>query len=546
MRQRRHTVRNSPNDFPYGTVAHNSPPPLNLGEKSKDEEQAQTNSNNSSDSCHASGSINASLSEIDEFNSLCKKVFPHPQSEMAMMRMKFDYMQYGAKGSNLKEKLEDLRKYDSILSLTKSARTDSQSTKRELSSDPNFYDLPYEIRHGLEEIQTVLKSVPNNTDSFVYDKIKELAERFNDTHDRRVIDDALTYYRGIAANYSRSLLPHQNIVDLSSPNKLGQQESFFDPVLPSSAKPPSEGYYSVGGPYSPHYTPVSYESKSHNHMNDTQFNMSNLAAPSKDSDAQNHTLRHESSIPPTFTSDEIPGPYATKQSLHAEYDSLARHAPTKSNEEADSVVIQTRQDDSQLDTSIESLENLFQKYGLSMIPRSLSEKDPGVIIPDTYTSVPHHVNHTSKTARKKPLHPTPLPKSRVMRSSLTPLQIERGNLDSLEHESAMCERYTASNVADNNSLDDNVINAGTNKEPTLKATDHPNLECVKTGLTSNEALESVARYLSTQNAQTLEGSNQIKTVETSNVDIQQFVDEAILKPVLNNINPEWCLKLFPP
>lgn len=207
--RRRNTIRNNPNDFPYGTIAHNSSPPLNLDEKSKVKE-VQTNSNMSTDSYHASGSDNASLSMIDEFKSLCKKLLPHPQSEMAIMRMTFDYMQYGAKGSYLEEKLEDLRKYDCILSLTKSVGTDSLSTKRELSSDPNFYDLPYEIRRRLEAIQAVMKSVPYNTDLIVYDKIKELAKRFNDTHDRKIIDDALTYYRGIAANYPRSLLPHQN------------------------------------------------------------------------------------------------------------------------------------------------------------------------------------------------------------------------------------------------------------------------------------------------------------------------------------------------
>lgn len=273
-------------------------------------------------------------------------------------------------------------------------------------------------------------------------------------------------------------------------------------------------------------------------MNDAQINMNNLEAQLEDGDAPVHALRNESSIPVGFTADEAPDPHAIKKSLNAKYDSLARFTPTKSDQEADSVVIQTRQDDNQLDRSVESLENLFQKYGLSMLPRSLSEKDPGVIIPETYTSMPHHVNHTSEKARKKPLHPLPLPKSRVLRSSSMPQQIEKGNHGSLDHGFA--------NSADNNSPNDNVVIAVTNKEPPLKVTNHPNLECVTTDLTSSKVLESAGRDSLTQNVQALEGSDQIKPVETSSVDIQRLIDEAILKPVLSHMNPEWRLKLFPP
>ena len=84
------------------------------------------------------------------------------------------------------------------------------------------------------------------------------------------------------------------------------------------------------------------------------------------------------------------------------------------------------------------------------------------------------------------------------------------------------------------------------KNPPLKVPNHPNLKCVTTSLTGNKVLESAGRDSSTQNVQALEGSDQIKPVETSGVDIQRLIDEAILKPVLSYMNPEWCLKLFAP
>jgi hypothetical protein len=134
----------------------------------------------------------------------------------------------------------------------------------------------------------------------------------------------------------------------------------------------------------------------------------------------------------------------------------------------------------------------------------------------------------------------------MLRSSLTPQQIEIGNLDSLEHGSATFERYTASDVADNNSLDDDAVTAVTNEEPPLEVTNHPNLKCVTSSLTGDEVLESAAQYSSTQNAKTLEGSNPIKTVESDSIALPQLIDEAILKPVLSQMNPEWYRKLFPP
>lgn len=181
-----------------------------------------------------------------------------------------------------------------------------------------------------------------------------------------------------------------------------------------------------------------------------------------------------------------------------------------------------------------------------MLPRSLLEKDPDVIIPEPYTSVPNHVNHTTEKARKKPLHSPPLPKSRVLRSSSMPQQIEKGNHGSLKHWSAIFERDTATNLGDNNSPNDDVVNAVTNKEPPLKVTNHPNLKCVTTSLTGNKVFESAERDSSTQNVQALEGSDLINPVETSSIDIQRLIDEAILKPVLSHMNLEWCLKLFAP
>jgi hypothetical protein len=462
--------------------------------------------------------------------------------------MSTDYIQYGAKGCPLEEKLEALRQYDCIKSQLKSTGTDSPSSKKEpLSSHPYLYDLHYEIRSELEEIRAVMKSVPNNTDSTVYDEIEKLAKQFRATRNRRVIDDALTYYRGIAADYSRSYLPHQNIVDLSPPNSIGQQQSFHDSVQPSTVKPSPAPYYFVEEPCSAHYVPVSCESKSHNHMNGAQIYEGNLASPSEDSTVRVNALRHESSIPVACTSDELPDAYRIKERPHAKYDYLARYFPTKSNQEADNVVIKSKQEDNQLDRPVESPENLFKRYGLSsLIPRSLSEKDPGVIISDAYTSLLQHVNHTSKKARKKPLHPRPLPKSRGLRSSSTPQQIEKRNLSSLEQGSATFERYTASNGADTNSLDDDAVNAVTNEEPRLEVMNHPKLERVTPSPTDNKVLESTAQYSSTQNAKFSEGSNPIKTVESDSIALPQLIDEAILKPVLSQMNPEWCRKLFPP
>jgi hypothetical protein len=547
-RQRRHSINNNPNNLHHGTIAHNSPQHLNLYDKSKDEVPIHTNSNMSADAYHASGPVNASFSKMDEFKSLCKKLFPHPQSEMLIRQMSFVYDQYGPKGFSLEEELEVLRQYDCIMSLSKSAGTDSQSTRKEpLSSHPYLYDLPYEIRLELEQIQAIMKSVPNNTDSIVYDKIEELGKRFRATPDRRIIDGALTYHKGIAADNSRSFLPHRIRVDSCTLNSLGQHQSFHDSVQASTVKLPPQPNYSGADPYSALYAPASYESKSHNYMNGAQSHRVNLAEPSGNSNASVPDLHHESTIPSAFTSHELPDPYLFKEGLHAKCDSSSRHVPTKSNQEGDNVVIQSKQDDNQVDTPVESLENIFQNYGLSiLVPRSLTGKDRGVIIPGANSSVPHHVNHTSKNARKKPLYPRPLPKPGRLRASLKPQQIEKWKFECLDQGSAAFERYTASNVADNNCLDDDAVNAVPNEEPTLKVTNHPKLERVTPGPTGNKVLGSSAQYASTQNGKPLESSNPIKTVETNSIALQKLVDEAILKPVLSQMNPEWDWKLFPP
>jgi len=210
--------------------------------------------------------------------------------------------------------------------------------------------------------------------------------------------------------------------------------------------------------------------------------------------------------------------------------------PTKSNREGDKVVPpQSDQDEIQADTPLENLEDLFKKYGLSLIPRPVSENDPAVITPDSYTSLPHYANHISRKARKKPSYPTPLP-NRISLRSIS-LQKEKMSLDSLDPGSTAFERYTTFNVANNNAGDNNAVNAVVNKEePILEATDHSRLD--SGGGAGPPAAQGTLRSMEKICRQKQLVNNWLSgdaEMNYGDFNLGSLVDESITKPIMRQI-----------
>lgn len=205
--RRRYSVSVSPNNFPFGTVVHDSPPPPpNHDNTAKDDEHTQANLNKFPESYRASRPNDEKQSKLDELTSLCSKLLPYPLNEMGPRRMAFNLSQYGSKGSNINECLEALRQYDGAVSLLNSTVDRKAENNGPLSKHPHLYDLPQEIKVKLELIEDTMNSLPYSNKPSIYDEIARLGNNYRATGDRSIIDQALANHKRKSQEYTSSCL----------------------------------------------------------------------------------------------------------------------------------------------------------------------------------------------------------------------------------------------------------------------------------------------------------------------------------------------------
>lgn len=165
--------------------------------------------------------------------------------------------------------------------------------------------------------------------------------------------------------------------------------------------------------------------------------------------------------------------------------------------------------------------------GPSMITVSSLTSHSGVTIPELNRLSPQYDNHTPEKARKKPLFPRPLPKPKSLQAPSVSAQEKINELAYSDQGFATYERYDASSLTDNNTVDDIAV-ISLNQEP-VPDINHDQLEYSD---------ESEPVRISVSSEETSVGNN-LQTAQAKknswDFSLASLIDESTIRPIMKQL-----------
>jgi hypothetical protein len=194
-KNRQRTAGGAPHNFPFGTIAHNSPDSHSYENIPRQKEYKPTQrSYYELPEIHSADDGEPRSSKLAEIKGLCKSLFSPPLQDFILRNIELVITKNKGKESILDDYLQRLRQLEALSpQLSSLIPKTPVMEKSPLSLHRYLGDLPQAAKNTLAEIEKEMTCCSD--EPTVWEEIERLANEYRNTGDFSVLDKALTHYK---------------------------------------------------------------------------------------------------------------------------------------------------------------------------------------------------------------------------------------------------------------------------------------------------------------------------------------------------------------